>query len=156
MSQPNDHQRPAPSPQPPTLHTGIDLIEIERIERAIGRWGERFLRRVFTPAELAAYRGRLPSLAARWAGKEATAKLLGVGLRGLGGAGRRPSADAVGWTEIEILSDASGRPTVTLSGQAAQRARAMGLGCLSLSLSHTRLHAIASAAALGAEGFTPV
>ncbi len=167
MSQPNDRQPgqnpqpPAPSPQPPTnsqplLYTGIDLIEIERIERAVGRWGERFLRRVFTPAELAAYRGRLPSLAARWAGKEATAKLLGVGLRGLGGAGRRPSADAVGWTEIEILSDPSGRPTLTLSGQAAERARAMGLRCLSLSLSHTRLHAVASAAALGAEGFTPV
>ena len=66
------------------LYTGIDLIEIARIERAVARWGDRFLLRIFTPAELAAYRERLPSLAARWAAKEAAAKLLGVGLRGLG------------------------------------------------------------------------
>ena len=89
------------------------------IERAVERWGERFLRRVFTPAELAAYRTRAPSLAARWAAKEATAKLLGVGLRGLGAA-ERP-AEAVAWTEIEILGDAQGRPTLTFYGRAAAR-----------------------------------
>ncbi|HNP71511.1 MAG TPA: hypothetical protein PKK15_10395, partial [Kouleothrix sp.] len=48
------------------LYTGIDLIEIARIERAVARWGDRFLRHVYTPAELAAYRARLPSLAARY------------------------------------------------------------------------------------------
>src|SRR6185503_11153936 len=79
-------------PAVPMLYTGIDLIEIERIERAIARWGERFLQRVFTPAELAAYRTRVPSLAARWAAKEAVAKLLGVGLRGLGGVVRPDEA----------------------------------------------------------------
>lgn len=129
------------------LHTGIDLIEIDRIEQAVTRWGERFLRRVFTPAELAAYGGRLPSLAARWAAKEAIAKLLGVGLRGLGGAGRAASAPAVSWTEIEVLGDASGRPTARLSGSAAERATTLGLGPIALSLSHTRLHAVASAMA---------
>jgi holo-[acyl-carrier protein] synthase len=128
------------------LYTGIDLIENARIERAIVRWGERFLHRVFTPAELAAYRGRLPSLAARWAAKEATAKLLGVGLRGLGAADRL--AGAVAWTEIEILNDAQGRPTLTLHGRAADRARALRLGALAISLSHTREHAIASVVAL--------
>lgn len=128
------------------LYTGIDLIEIARIERAVARWGERFLQRVFTPAELAAYRGKLPSLAARWAAKEATAKLLGVGLRGLGAADR--PIDGVSWLEIEILGDAQGRPVLTLDGRAADRARALRLAELSLSLSHTREHAIACVVAL--------
>ncbi len=129
------------------LYTGIDLIEIARIERAVARWGERFLRRVFTPAELAAYRDRLPSLAARWAAKEAAAKLLGVGLRGLGAA-ERP-APAVAWTEIEVVGDAQGRPVLALYGRAAARARELRLAELSLSLSHTREHAIACVVALG-------
>lgn len=137
------------------LYTGVDLIEIERIEQAVARWGERFLRRVFTAAELAAYRERLPSLAARWAAKEATAKLLGVGLRGLGGSARRPSTLSVGWTEIEILSDARGRPTLTLHGQAAAQSQSLHLTTIAISLSHTRLHAIATATALAAPGFTP-
>ena len=118
------------------LYTGIDLIEIARIERAVARWGERFLHRVYTPAELAAYRGRPPSLAARWAAKEATAKLLGVGLRGLGGG--EQIAEALAWTEIEILGDRRGRPALALYGRAAARARALGIAELSLSLSHTR------------------
>jgi holo-[acyl-carrier protein] synthase len=127
------------------LYIGIDLIEIERIARAIERWGDRFLDRVFTPAELAIYRARPASLAARWAAKEALAKLLGVGLRGLGGAGR--PGDALAWIEIEVLSDPQGRPALTLHGRAAERASALGLGPIALSLSHTREHAIASAVA---------
>src|SRR4029078_63974 len=103
--------RPQPSVlSPPMLYTGIDLIEIERIARAAERWGDRFLIRLYNPAELAIYRARPASLAARWAAKEAVAKLLGVGLRGLGGAG--PPGAALGWTEIEGLSDPAGRPAV--------------------------------------------
>ena len=132
------------------LYTGIDLIEIERIARAIERWGDRFLDRVFTPAEMAIYRARPASLAARWAAKEAVAKLLGVGLRGLGGAGR--TDDALAWTEIEVLSDPQGRPALVLHGRAADRARILGLGPIALSLSHTREHAIASVVALAGEG----
>jgi holo-[acyl-carrier protein] synthase len=129
------------------LYTGIDLIEIERIERAVARWGERFLRRIFTPGELAAYHDNIPSLAARWAAKEAAAKLLGVGLRGLGAAGRTDAG--VAWTEIEVLGDARGRPVLTLHGRAAERANELGLAGVALSLSHTRAHAIASVVALG-------
>jgi holo-[acyl-carrier protein] synthase len=132
------------------LYTGIDLIEIERIARAIQRWGDRFLDRVFTPAELANYRSRPASLAARWAAKEAVAKLLGVGLRGLGGAAR--PEDALAWTEIEVLSDPQGRPALVLHGRAADRARGLGLGPIALSLSHTREHAIASVVAQVDEG----
>ena len=128
------------------LYTGIDLIEIARIERAVARWGERFLQRSYTPAELYAYRQRLPSLAVRWAAKEATAKLLGVGLRGLGGSAEKP-ATAVAWTEIEVLGDASGRPALYLHGRAATQAQALGLAHIALSLSHTREHAIASVVA---------
>lgn len=128
------------------VSTGVDLIEIARIQQAVARWGERFLRRVFTGAELARYRERLPSLAARWAAKEAVAKVLGVGMRGLGAAGR--SAQAVAWTEIEVLGDAQGRPVVQLYGRAAMRAQELGVLELSLSLSHTREHAIACVVAL--------
>ena len=128
------------------LYTGIDLIEIARIERAVARWGERFLQRIYTPAELRAYRQRLPSLAVRWAAKEATAKLLGVGLRGLGGSVEKP-ATAVAWTEIEVLGDASGRPALYLHGRAATQAQTLGLAHIALSLSHTREHAIASVVA---------
>ncbi len=129
------------------LYTGVDLIENARIERAVRRWGERFLRRVYTPAELRAYRARVPSLAARWAAKEAAAKLLGVGLRGLGGTGAKPGG-AVAWIEIEVLSDAQGRPALRLYGRAAARAEALGLTQIAISLSHTREHAIASVVAL--------
>lgn len=128
------------------LYTGIDLIEIARIERAVARWGERFLQRIYTPAELRAYRQRLPSLAVRWAAKEATAKLLGVGLRGLGGSAEKP-ATAVAWIEIEVLGDASGRPALYLHGRAATQAQTLGLAHIALSLSHTREHAIASVVA---------
>jgi holo-[acyl-carrier protein] synthase len=127
------------------LYIGIDLIEIERIARAIERWGDRFLDRVFTPAELALYRARTASLAARWAAKEAVSKMLGVGLRGLGGAGR--PGEGLAWMEIEVLSDPQGRPALTLHGRAAERASALGLGPIALSLSHTREHAIASVVA---------
>ncbi|MBK9941273.1 MAG: holo-ACP synthase [Kouleothrix sp.] len=130
------------------LYTGVDLIEIARIERAVARWGERFLLRIYTPAELGAYRARIPSLAARWAAKEATAKLLGVGLRGLGGAA--PPEGAVAWTEIEVLGDARGRPTLVLHGRAAAHAHILGLGSIAISLSHTREHAIACAVAYSA------
>jgi holo-[acyl-carrier protein] synthase len=130
------------------LYTGIDIIEIDRIERAVARWGDQFLQRVFTAAELARYRERPASLAARWAAKEAVAKLLGVGLRGLGALGRTISHEAVGWTEIEVLADALGRPNVTLTGRAADRAQALGITQIAISLSHTRLHAVASAIAL--------
>jgi holo-[acyl-carrier protein] synthase len=76
--------------------------------------------------------------------------MLGLGLRGLGAADRPESA--VAWTEIEILSDAQGRPTLTLAGRAAERARELGIATIALSLSHTREHAIASVVAVGGDG----
>jgi len=141
------------------LYTGIDLIEIMRIEQAIDRWGPRFLKRVFTAAEQASCgvtdrsRGRVASLAARWAAKEAAAKALGVGVRGIGAAQRPiddPALTPVAWHDLEVQRAPSGRPLLVLHGQAAVIASQLGIVELSLSMSHTHDHAIASVV-----GFAP-
>ncbi len=116
------------------LETGVDLIEVERVESAIARYGERFLSRVFTESELAYCRGRPHELAARFAAKEALSKLLGVGIQ---------HRDGVHWREIEVISGERGKPSVKLSGKAARRAQEIGIQNFSLSLSHSRDHAIA-------------
>ena len=117
------------------LSTGVDIIEIERIQRAISRWGGRFLNRVYTPAELFLCRGRVPELAVRFAGKEAISKALGTGLVG------------IKWLEMEILSDPRGKPLVRLHGQAQARAAEIELADFAISLSHSRLYAVASVVA---------
>lgn len=116
------------------LSTGVDLIEVPRIETAIARYGERFLSRVFTLNELAYCHGRPHQLAARFAAKEAVSKVLGIGIQ---------HRDGVAWQEIQIVSDDHGKPAVQLSGKAARRAEQIGLTTFALSLSHTREHAIA-------------
>ena len=116
------------------LTVGVDIIEIPRITRAVERWGDRFLRRVYTEAEIARCRGRAQSLAARFAAKEAVGKALGVGV-GWGGGLR--------WTEIEILNNKWGKPEVVLHGKASKLARHLGLSHWAVSLSHAREHAIA-------------
>jgi holo-[acyl-carrier protein] synthase len=128
------------------LH-GIDMVEVDRIARAIARYGDRFLLRIFTAAELDRYRDRPASLAARWAAKEAAAKLLGVGVRGLSAGDQ---SEAIGWTDVEILADARGRPTIALSGQAARRAAQLQIRSLTVSLSHTGQLAAASVVGLAA------
>lgn len=127
------------------LYSGVDIIEIARIHRAATRWGDRFLHRVYSPAELKHCAGRSESLAARWAAKEAVAKLLGVGLRGPGAG---PESGAVSFLEIEVLADARGRPLALLHGAALARATALQLSDISLSLAHERGMAIAFAVAL--------
>ena len=112
---------------------GIDLIEIDRIEAAIDRWGERFFKRVYTEAEREHCRDRAPELAARFAAKEAVMKALGTGIKG------------VGWREIEVLPNRDGKPLVYLYGGARHRAEELGLGEIVISLSHSRDYALASA-----------
>lgn len=119
------------------LQVGVDLIEIARIEAALQRFGERFLQRIYTPAERACCRGRTAELAARFAAKEAVMKALGTGRRG------------IGWREIEILSDPRGRPLVTLHRRARARADDLGLHSFAVSLSHSRGMAVASVVAWG-------
>ena len=120
----------------PALATGIDLIEIERLQETIRRYGERFLLRVFTPGELSEVAGNSSSLAARFAAKEAVAKALGTGI------------GPVSWREIEILRGPARQPMLHLHGAARRLAEEQGLTLWSLSLSHTHSVAVASVVAL--------
>ena len=117
-----------------THYTGIDIVEIARIKETVARWGERFLHRVYTEAELGLCGGKPQSLAARFAGKEAVMKLLGTGRRG------------VSWLEIEILARPGGKPFLNLYGRAQSEANKLGVKEIDISLSHSREYAIASAA----------
>jgi holo-[acyl-carrier protein] synthase len=110
---------------------GVDIIEIHRIEAALAKHGERFLRRVYTPLEAAFCRGRSSELAARFAAKEAVMKALGTGARG------------VAWREIEVLPNHRGKPLVYLHGNAAARAEKIGLAELDISMSHSNDFAVA-------------
>jgi holo-[acyl-carrier protein] synthase len=118
------------------LTSGVDLIEIARIEQALERYGDRFLARVFTPNEIFYCRGRVPELAARFAAKEAVSKALGVGMRVL-------ARDGIYWQDVEIVGDHRGKPVVRLFGHAAERAAELGLSEWAVSLSHTKEHAMA-------------
>jgi holo-[acyl-carrier protein] synthase len=114
---------------------GTDLIEIERIERSVERFGEAFLRRVFTPGEIAYCQRKKnagESLAARFAAKEAGAKALGTGI-----------SRGVSWREFEVRRLPGGRPELHLSGRAAEIAEVLGVRRMSLSLSHSRTVSIA-------------
>jgi len=113
------------------LTTGVDIIEISRIRDVLNSYQSRFLKRIFTDAEIAYCRGRAPNLAGRFAAKEATMKALGTGIRG------------VGWKDIEISRKESGAPYVLLHGRAARRADILGLKDVSLSISHSRDYAVA-------------
>jgi holo-[acyl-carrier protein] synthase len=119
-----------------TQYIGIDIIEIARIEKAISRWGEPFLRRIYTDAELERYRRKPASLAARFAGKEAVMKLLGTGRNG------------VRWRDIETLSHPSGKPVLNLYGGARSHAAKLGIEEIAVSLSHSREYAIVSVAGM--------
>ena len=118
------------------LGTGSDLIEIERIRQSLERYGERFLRRVYTAGEIEYCRRKVhnaaESFAARFAAKEAAAKALGTGI-----------AQGVAWPEIEVRRAPGHRPTLHFAGRAAERAERMGVQRIHLPLSHSREIALA-------------
>ena len=119
---------------------GIDLVDCPRIEDMIERHGERFINRVFTPAEQAyaeANKNKTEKLAGRFAAKEAVLKLMGTGWRG-----------KIAWTDIEVVNNAVGQPEVTLSGEVKQLADKLGIKHISVSITHTANFVIASAVAL--------
>ena len=118
------------------LGLGTDLIETRRVQESIERYGERFLERIFTEGEIAycmrKRKNAAESFAARFAAKEAEAKALGTGI-----------SRGVSWKEFEVRREASGRPTLHLSGRAAELAEAMGVRRVQLSLTHSRELALA-------------
>lgn len=118
---------------------GIDIVEVDRINQAVSRWGDRFLRRVYTPAEIDYCDGRAQSLASRFAAKEAVSKALGTGWAPQ----ESHAAGWVDWTEIEVTRQNSGEPGVLLHGKAHARAQELGIAGWRLSLSHTHEHAVA-------------
>ena len=117
------------------LGLGTDLIETKRVEESIARFGDRFLERIFTAGEIAycqRKKNAAESFAARFAAKEAGAKALGTGI-----------SRGVTWKEFEVRREASGRPTLHMSGRAAELAEAIGVKRVQLSLTHSRELALA-------------
>jgi holo-[acyl-carrier protein] synthase len=120
---------------------GIDLVFVEDVRASAERWSDRYLRRVFTPRELADCAGPrgadARALAARFAAKEAAMKVL------------RPRDEALPWQTIEVCQDAAGAPVLALSGAAARLADRGAVGRLSLSVGQTRELAVAIVVASG-------
>lgn len=119
------------------LRSGIDTIEISRLEQIQAPIRERFISRVFTAQEIAQARERNDVLSGLFAAKEAVSKALGTGI------GR------VEWQDIEVLHLQTGQPTVHLHGEAKTIAEQLGLIEWSVSISHDRSKAIAVAVAIG-------
>jgi holo-[acyl-carrier protein] synthase len=117
------------------LAVGVDIVEIDRVAALLARHPLRFAGRYFTPGERADCGGRPDRYAARWAAKEAVAKALGTGL------------GAVRAADVEVVRLPSGAPVLRLHGSAAERAGALGLDHWSVSLSHSRTHAVAAVVA---------
>lgn len=120
-------------PPPETTELGIDIIGVSRIAASLARFGDRFTKRVLTPAEAAYVRNRPETLAGRWAAKEAVSKVLGLGVRG------------IGWRDIEVERLPTGQPSIRLHGRAARRATQLGMGRIAVSISHESAFAVAIA-----------
>jgi holo-[acyl-carrier protein] synthase len=120
------------------LGHGIDIVETSRVRKLVDDHGRHFLDRCFTPAEQAYCAGNrkryYEHLSGRFAAKEAILKVLGTGWRG-----------GIAWTDIEILNTTDGQPRVTLSGECARIASAIGIDQWMISISHIETHATASA-----------
>lgn len=119
------------------LGTGIDIVEVARIEASYGQFGDRFLQRILRPAEIEyclAYRHPGPHLAARFAAKEAVSKAFGTGI-----------GAQLSWHDMEVVREASGQPRLVLHGQGLALMQDRGGRIIHLSLSHTATYAAAVA-----------
>ncbi len=121
------------------IGTGIDVLEISRMRKALERHGSFFLNHVFTAAEQAeapSGRASFAYYAGRWAAKEAVSKALGTGI-----------GKFCSWLDINIRRDEAGRPLVELTGSGAETARGLGITRMHISISHEGRLACASAIA---------
>jgi holo-[acyl-carrier protein] synthase len=128
----------------PIVGHGIDIIETDRMRESVSEHGQRFLDRVFTPAEQT-YCARnqkryYEHLAGRFAAKEAVLKVLGTGWRG-----------GIAWTDVEILPEPSGQPVINLTGECRRIAARLGITRWLVSISHIETHATASAIGMRGE-----
>jgi len=111
------------------LGIGTDLAEVHRIEQSVSRFGDRFLKRVYSIRERQYALSKANSaerLAARFAAKEAGMKAVGTGWN-----------QGVSWQDFEVVNESSGRPTLNLTGMARQIADRMGVRRITISLTHT-------------------
>src|SRR4051812_41457603 len=111
------------------LGTGVDLAEVNRIREAIERYGDRFIRRIYTAGEIAYVErkaNRYERYAGRFAAKEAGMKAIGTGWK-----------RGVSWQDFEVANLPSGRPTLRLHGAAAVFAERLGVKTIALSITHT-------------------
>jgi holo-[acyl-carrier protein] synthase len=118
-----------------SLGTGIDLVEVSRIQSVLERHGERFLKRVLSPGEIEyclAQREPAPFIAARFAAKEAVSKAFGTGI-----------GSKLGWRDIEVIKLESGKPLVALHGKGRVLWEQSGARGIHVSLSHTANYATA-------------
>jgi holo-[acyl-carrier protein] synthase len=125
-----------------TMYPGTDLIEINRVSKALSRT-PKLKMRLFTTMEITQCEQKgnpLESFAGRFAAKEAVLKALGTGLRGLN------------WVDIEIINNDLGRPEVRLHGAALVLAKELSIYEIRISISHSRELAVAFALALTREG----
>ncbi|BBD07611.1 holo-[acyl-carrier-protein] synthase [Desulfovibrio ferrophilus] len=107
---------------------GIDIVEVDRIEHSLERFGDRFVKRILTPAEIDIIRGdKVRFVAVRFAAKEAASKALGTGI-----------AQGVGFQGMEILRDSLGKPILTFTDGAALRCQELGATHAHISLTHGR------------------
>lgn len=116
------------------IGTGIDIIKNSRIKNLIEKYGERFLKKIYTDAEIEYCQNKketASSLAARFAAKEAVLKALGTGMRNNS------------WQEIEILNNKLGKPEVILSEKTKKRAEEIKVKSIFLSISHEKEYSIA-------------
>lgn len=110
------------------IGVGTDVVSIQRIEKAVQRFGERFINKVFTDKEVVACKGKkdaVPYLAARFAAKEAVLKALGTGI-----------SNGIGFKDVEVFREHGKRPEIILHGKGKERAGTLGVKNIHLSLSH--------------------
>jgi holo-[acyl-carrier protein] synthase len=119
------------------IGVGIDIIEVVRIESSYARFGERFLKRILLPNEIAyclSHKAPGPFLAARFAAKEAISKAFGTGI-----------GAQLGWQDMEVCRKESGEPFVVLHGAGQVLLQTRSARAVLISLSHTQAHAAAVA-----------
>ncbi|MFW6006588.1 MAG: holo-ACP synthase [Halanaerobiales bacterium] len=112
--------------------TGIDLVKINRIKKMIGKWGNRFLNKIFSVNEInycQKHKKQYSHFAARFAAKEAVVKMLGTGMQ------------KIRWKDIEIINNSRGKPGVNLSGKAAEIAEKNNITSIHISITHEKEYA---------------